>query len=177
MKDIGPNPRLNMVASALIGILAMFFFYLAYETYILIESDEWAFVAVLAGIGSILLLCALLFWRSPPVNAARLSFRSGGFQLETKQVFRRRKVFELDWADISTVSLHNGGLYGGRSIHLSHGRAGKVASFSPAWTNCSSKDVIDRLMTSAKASGYMLEKEAVGWRAVFLERWTLIQKT
>jgi hypothetical protein len=181
MKDIEPNLKLNKIAAGLIGILALYFLYLAYDTHTLVESTEWGFewgmVAVLVGIGGILVLYALLLLRVSPINAARLRFRSGGFRLETKQVFRGSKVVELDWADVTTVTLHNGGLYGGRSIEMVHGPAGEVAMFAPAWTNCSSQVVIDRLQASAEASGYVFEKETGGWRSLARERWTVTKKT
>lgn len=158
----------------------MYFFFLAYDTLRRVESTalgfEWGIVALFSGIGSLLLLFALMLLRIPPINAARLRFRSGGFRLETKQVFRRGRIVDLDWAEVCKVSLHIGGLYGGSSIRMSHGRAGEVAFFSPAWTTCSSKEVIDRLMTSAEAAGFKLEKEAVGWKTFSQERWTVIQK-
>ncbi len=173
MKDIEPNLKLNKSFASLIGILALFFFYLAYDTQTLVESDEWSFVAVLAGIGCVLVLCALLLWRRSPINAARLRFRPGGFLLETKQVFRGSRVVDLDWSDITTVTLRNGGLYSGRSIHLAHGRAGEVAMFSPAWTECSSNDIIDRLQASAEASSYTFDK-VVGRSFGFIqESWTV----
>ena len=173
MKDIEPNPNLNKVAAGLIGMLALFFFYLAHDTYQLIRSDEWIFVAVLAGIGGILLLWALRLWRIPPVNTARLRFRSGGFRLEIKQVFRRNKDIDLDWADIRAITLENGGLYGGRCIRISHGHDKDVASFSPSWTRCSSREVIDRLMASAGTSGYQMEKVTGGWRSFVQDQWRL----
>lgn len=188
MKDIEPNPRLNKILAGLIGILALYFFYLAYDTHTLVESDEWGFewgvVAVLAGIGGILVVLALRLLRRSPINAARLRFRSGGFRLETKQVFGSSKVFDLDWADITTVTLRNGGLYGGRTIRVAHGRAGEVAMFSPAWTECSSNDIIDRLQTSAEASSFTFDKVVGGSFGCILktvvyrqESWAVTKKT
>ena len=181
MKDIEPNPKLNKIAAGLVGIFALYFFYLAYDTSTLVESNEWGFewgvVAVLAGIGGLLMSYAIVLLRSSPINSARLRFRSGGFRLETKKVFRGSKVIDLDWADITTVTSRKGGRYRSQWIRVAHGRAGEVAMFSPAWTNCDSKVIIERLQASAKASDYMLEKEAGGWFAHRQERWTVIQKT
>lgn len=187
MKDIEPNQNLNKVAAALIGVLASFFFYLAYNTHTtyvhtVVDSRDRAFhagmLATLVAIGGILLLFALLLLRKPPINAARVRFRSGGFRLEIKRGFRGHKVSVLNWAEITTVTTRNGGLYsGGRSIHVAHGNAGEVAIFAQAWTDCSSVEIIKRLQASAKASGYTLEKEVVGWFAQSRERWTVIQKT
>lgn len=184
MKDVEPNPNFNKFFAGLIGCLALFFFYLAYDTHTayihtFVARNDHVFlavmVAVLAGIGGILLVYALLLLRSAPVNAARLRFRSGGFRLETKQVFRGHKVADLDWADITTVTVRNGGLYGGRSIQVAHGRAGEVGFFLPTWTRCSAKDITDRLEASAEASGYTLKKEAGEWFAHNQERWKVIK--
>jgi len=177
MKDIEPNPHLNKIAAGLIGIMALSSLLIAYDNYTLMGSSEWPLAAVFVGMGSILLLHALRLLRSSPMNAARLRFRSDGFRLETKQVFRGSKVVELDWADVTTVTLHDASLYGGRSIKVVHGPAGDVAMFAPAWTNCSSEVVIDRLQASAEASGYMFEKETGGWRSLTRKRWTVTQKT
>lgn len=177
MKDIEPNLKLNKILAGLIGILALYFLYLAYDTHTFVESNEWGFVAVLAGIGGILVLCALLLLRSSPINAARLRFRSGGFRLETQQVFRGSRFVDLDWADITTVTLRNRGLYSGRSIHVTHGRAGEVALFSPAWTECSSNDVIDRLQASAEASSYTFDKVVGKSFGYSQESWAVTKKT
>jgi hypothetical protein len=187
MKDIEPNLKLNKIAAGLIGILALYFLYLAYDTQTRVESTEWGFewciVAVIAGIGGILALYALLLLRASPINVARLRFRSDGFRLETKRVFRGSKVFDLDWADITRVTSRDEGLYGGRSIHVAHGRAGDVAMLSTAWTECSSDDIIDRLQSSAEASGYRFYK--VGGTSLrftfrtffhFEESWTVTKK-
>lgn len=190
MKDIEPDPKLNKIVAGLIGIVALYFLFLAYDTYTLVESSldpdprfermdwifTWSIVGGLAGIGSLLILFALLLWRSPPINSARLRFRSGGFRLETKQLFRGRKAFDLDWADIKTVVLHNGGLFGGRHIKVAQGSSEKIARFAPAWTDCSSQEVIERLQASAEASGHTFEKVAGGWFSLGQDHWKVTQK-
>lgn len=181
MQDIEANPKLNKILAGGIGVLALYFFFLAYDTHTLVESTEWGFewglVSVLAGIGGLLALLAFRLWRRAPINAARLHFRSGGFRLEIKKVFRGSEVFDLDWADITAVTLRNGGRYGGRSIHVAHGRAGEVAMFSPAWTECSSNEIIDRLQTSAEASNFTLERRVGGFFSLGKESWVVTKET
>lgn len=182
MQDIEPNSKLNKIAAAMMGVLAFFFFYMSYDMFVSYgapthqDTVEWGLLAVPAGIGSILLVFAILIFQRPPINAARVRFRSGGFRLEAKQIFRPRQDVDLNWADVTAVTAHNGGLYGGRMLKLEKAPGNEIAKFAPAWTACSSKVIIDRLQASAKASGYTFEKAARSWFASTKERWLVTPK-
>lgn len=96
--------------------------------------------------------------------------------MEAKQVFRHRQDVDLNWADVTAVTAHNGGFYGGRMIKIEQGPGGKIAKFGPAWTVCSSKEIVDRLQASAEASGYTFKNEAGSLFASNKERWLVTQK-
>jgi len=177
MKDIEPNPKLNKVAAGLIAVLALYFFFLAYDTAKTVSEITWGVVAVLGGLGCILSSWALLLCRRPPINAARLRFRSNGVRLEIEKLFRASKAVDLDWADILKVTLRKGGRYGGRSIQLAYGRNNENIWFSPAWTACSSDEIIARLQASAEAAGFTFEKETGGVFALGQDCWAVVKKT
>ncbi|MEO0693732.1 MAG: hypothetical protein AAFY90_12765 [Pseudomonadota bacterium] len=183
MQDIDPNLRLNKIAAAMMGVLAFLFFYVSYDMFVSYgaptdqDSLEWGLLAVPAGIGGILLLFAIVILQRPPINAARVRFRSGGFRLDAKQIFRPRQDIDLNWADVTAVTMHNGGLYGGRMIKVEQAPGNEIAKFAPAWTACSSNVIIDRLQASAEASGYTFKKEARSWFASTKERCLVTPKT
>ena len=159
--------------AGMIAIVALFFFYLAYDMSMFIKEDEWFLVEVVAGIGLFPLAWAVLIWVRPPMNTARLKFRTGGFRLETIQLFKSREGLDLDWADVRAVTKQNGGLYGGRTIQIEHGLDGAVAQFALIWTSCSADEIINRLQASAKEAEFTFEKQTGGLSHLVKDRWVL----
>lgn len=171
MKDIEPNPKLNKVFAGLLALLAAFPLFLGFNSMTFLPPEEWTWSAVPIGIGVLILVPAALAWRRPPMNAARIVFHDGGFRLETRQVFRGEKTFDLSWSEVSEVSHTNGGLYGGRWIRVFHGPGKDNAMFAPAWTNSDAKEIIGQLEASAGAAGYVFERETGFWKGLVRERW------
>lgn len=173
MKDIGPNPNLNKAAAILIGFLAVFPLYFGFDTLTFLPMDEWGLSAVLIAIGGLILGGAAVLWRRRPMNAASLRFRDGGFTLETRQVFRGEKRFDLDWAEITEIKKINGGLYVGRSFHVMFAGGEECAMFAPAWTEVDSLVILERWKASAEEAGFILDETSGFWQKLTKERWTV----
>ncbi len=105
------------------------------------------------------------------MNAARITFCEGGFRLETKQVFRGERAFDLMWSDITQITATNGSLYGGRWMRIHYGAGSDNAAFSPSWTNSDTFRIVDSFDASARAAGVLLEKEAGFWKGMVRDRW------
>ncbi|MGR3513949.1 MAG: hypothetical protein ACU0GG_14420 [Paracoccaceae bacterium] len=171
MKDIGPNPHLNKLAAILVGFFAVFPLYFGFDTLTFLPRDEWGLSAVLIAIGGLILGSAAVLWRRRPMNAASIRFRDGGFVLETRQVFRGEKNYDLDWSDITEIIKISGGLYVGRSFQLVFAEGARRALFAPAWTDTDSLVILKRLKESAHQAGFKLEKLSGFWRSLTKERW------
>lgn len=173
MKDIEPNPKLNKVAAGLLVLLAGPPLYFGFNSLTFLPPDQWTWSVVPLAVGGVILACAAYLWGKPPMNAARITFRDGGFCLETRQVFRGEKAFDLDWSDITEITKTDGGLYGGRSMRVFYGADGQQALFSPSWTASDSIRIMERFKASAQAAGYALDKETGFWKGLVRDRWVV----
>ncbi|MEM7720420.1 MAG: hypothetical protein AAF222_14570 [Pseudomonadota bacterium] len=176
MKDIGPNRHLNKVLAGGLAVLAALPLYIGFNSMTFLPVDEWLFSAAPLAIGAVILALAIWVWRRPPINTAQLRFREGGFQLDTKQVFRGERHHDLGWVDIKEILHFNGGLYGGRSIRIITQSGSGPAWFASAWTDTAGLEIIARLTASAEAAGCTLEKEVGFWRGAVRDRW-VVQKS
>jgi len=172
LTDIGPNTKLNVWMACLVALIAALPLYMGLEALTFLRPDDRGFAYVCLAIAALILVWASWIWRRPPMNAAEINFREGGFRLKTRQVFRGTKEFELRWDDIEHITEFNGGLYGGRSFIIRSGTKGKAA-FGMAWVDVASNIVLERFVESAGASGFVLEKTAPSLASMFQTRWNV----
>lgn len=176
--DVGPNERLSKVFALLMIALGLCFFVFAYDVTGYVRSEHWRFPVVPAAIGVVFFAIAWRSWGRPPKNTALISFRSGGFRLETRQVFRGEKTFELDWANIREVARIDNGLYGGRVLCITYGEKGETAMFHAMWTDTDTNEIVKRFQTSANAAGFQLKKKKTGFfRSLARDRWAVSRCT
>ncbi len=175
-KDIRPTTTLNRKFAFAIAVIAALPLYLGVNSMTFLPRDEWTWSAVPLSIGLVLLMLAARAWFSPPMNTARITFRDRGFRMETKQIFRGERSFELDWAEIKSVAKYDGGLYGARSIRVWYGPGEDFALFAASWTDASGFEIIERFAASAEAAGYLLEKDVGFWKGLVRERWLVRER-
>lgn len=173
MKDIGPNRHLNKILGACIGLIAALPFYFGVHSLTFLRPEDRGFSIVALVIAFAILAVAIWVGSRPPINAARLRFHAGGFRLETRQVLRGERSYNLNWAEITEILHTNAGLYGGRSIRIVTREGARPAWFAAAWTDTGGLEIISRLSASAEADGFSLEKEAGFWRGMVQDRWTV----
>lgn len=172
-KDIGPNLKLNRTFAGLMLALGLCFVYIAYDITTYTQPSEWGFPAVPAAIALAAFGLAIRNWNRAPRNTARVQFRDGGFLLETRQVLRRDKSFDLDWSDIREINKHDHGLYGGRFFRIWYGTGRQSAMFHSMWTDTETLETLERFRASAEASGYGLEKQKAFFKNLKAERWVV----
>ncbi len=170
MTDIGPNPNLNKWLCGFVGLFAVLPLYFGVDSLSFLAPDARGFSYACIGLGAAMLAWAAWLWRRPPINAARITFRPGGFQLEARQVLRGARVSDLSWSRIEDVSIHDGGAYGGRTFIIRTRDIGNV-TFGAAWVSAPRETVMARLGESAEAAGYTLEKAPPTLASVVRTRW------